>query len=75
MSSGATDLVQQLSGWLGLLLGATAFYGGTALLLEDGRHHTVLPLFRRAQAQRALEGDLSAQIAEIEKEAGVRQQL
>jgi len=32
-------------------------------------------VFRRGDAKKAIEGDLSAQIASIDREAGVRQQL
>lgn len=65
----------QACGWVGVVLGLAAFYGGEALLIEDTQGRTVLPLFRRADARSAIEGDLHAQLQQIEQEAGVRQQL
>lgn len=51
-----------------------ALCGALALLLEDQGKH-VLPLFRRGKAHEAIHGDLHEQIAAIENEPGVRQQL
>lgn len=65
----------KVSGGFGLALAALAMYGGAALSLEDAHRREVLPLFRRGQAQRALEADLVAQVAQVETEPGVRQQL
>jgi uncharacterized protein len=63
------------SGWIGLPLAAFALYGGLALLLEDGAQRTVLPLGRRGRARSSLEADISSQIEDAEREAGVRRQL
>ncbi|HZU82319.1 MAG TPA: GPR1/FUN34/YaaH family transporter [Polyangiaceae bacterium] len=54
---------------------ALAFYGAVALLLEDLRHATVLPLFRRRGARTAIEGGVAEQVRELAREAGVREQL
>jgi uncharacterized protein len=72
--SGSTGW-ERAAGWLGLPLSAAALYLGLALLLEDLQHETVLPLFRRGAARRSLESHLGDQVAAIESEAGVRQQL
>ena len=45
------------------------------MALEDARGSTVLPLGRRGAGAAALHGGLDAQIAGVEHEAGVRQQL
>jgi uncharacterized protein len=63
------------SGWLGLPLAVLAAYFGLALLIEDARGRTVLPLLRRGAARAALEDPLEAQIARLHHEAGVRDQL
>jgi succinate-acetate transporter protein len=67
-----TELV---SGWIGVPLVAFSVYGGLALLLEDGAQRTVLPLGRRGRARTSLEGDLGHQIAQAEREPGIRRQL
>jgi succinate-acetate transporter protein len=64
----------RVAGGFGVGLAALALYGGTALALEDARHREVLPLFRRAAADQAFQG-YEAQLARIEREPGVRQQL
>ena len=46
-----------------------------ALLLEDAKRRTVLPLFRRGAARMAVESHLGDQVQSIEREAGIRQQL
>lgn len=72
---GAPQAVQLASGWVALALFALALYAGTAFLVEDVRQRTTLPVFRRASARKALEGDLSVQSARLPHEAGVRNQL
>jgi hypothetical protein len=52
---------------LGAVLTLLAYYGATALLVEDMRHRAVLPVFRHGPAKRSFEGDLGAQVAEIER--------
>lgn len=64
-----------VSGVLGCVIGAIAFYGGLALGLEDLQGKPVLPVGRRGAARRAFEGDLGEQIGPVESEAGVRKQL
>ena len=56
-------------------LAAFAIYGGLALLLEDGKQRTVLPLGRPGRARTSLEGSLARQAERAEQEAGVRRQL
>ena len=63
------------AGAAGLLTGVFAVYGGLALLLEDTRQRAVLPVFRRDAARQSLEGSLHDQLARLDAEAGVRQQL
>ena len=55
------------AGIAGLVLCALALYAAAALALEDGRHRTVLPLWRRS--------GLDDGSSPIEREAGVREQL
>jgi len=66
---------REASGWLGVPLAAASAYGGLALLLEDAQKQTILPFARRGAAERAIEGGPEEQIAHIETEAGVRNQL
>lgn len=63
------------AGVAGLVLAVTALYAGLAFELEDSAHVTVLPTFRRRQAQVALTGDPSAEVRGVEHEAGVRRTL
>ncbi len=72
--AGAPHVWSTASGAFGLALTVLAFYGGTALGLEDARKRELLPLFRRGGAQRAFEG-FDEQLARLEAEPGVRQQL
>jgi len=64
-----------VAGAIGLALVPAALYGGAALLIEDVRQRTVLPVFRRGPARRSIEGGLWEQLARLGREAGVRQQL
>ncbi|MGM0348880.1 MULTISPECIES: hypothetical protein [Streptomyces] len=73
--AGAGPALQTAARWLGVLLAAFALYGGFALLLEDTAQRTILPLGRRGRARTSLQGDLAAQLAQAEREAGVRRQL
>ncbi|MFE6306145.1 GPR1/FUN34/YaaH family transporter [Nocardiopsis sp. NPDC057823] len=63
------------SGVLGLLLAAVALYAAFALMLEDMRGHEVLPIGRSGPAHRAVEGDLTVQLRDLERHAGVRRTL
>ncbi|MFG2115891.1 GPR1/FUN34/YaaH family transporter [Streptomyces sp. NPDC048718] len=63
------------SGGLGLLLAAVALYTAFALMLEDMRGTEVLPIGRSGPAHHAVEGGLSVQLHDIERQAGVRRTL
>jgi hypothetical protein len=52
-----------------------AFYAALALLFEDLKKRTVLPLLRRKQSHEAIHGELADQLRDIERTPGVRQQL
>lgn len=73
--AGAGNALQAAAGWTGVVIGVYALYGGLALLVEDGKQRTVLPLFRRGAARRSIEGDLREQLTPAQQEAGVRHQL
>lgn len=64
-----------VSGVLGFVISGLAVYGALAFMLEDVRGEAVLPIFRRGAARQAIEGSLADQLANLEAEAGVRQQL
>ncbi|MFI8360474.1 GPR1/FUN34/YaaH family transporter [Streptomyces sp. NPDC085612] len=64
-----------LSGALGLLLAAVALYAAFALMLEDMHGRQVLPIGRIGPAHHALEGALSVQLRDLERQAGVRRTL
>lgn len=66
------EVVAGIVGWVTV---AIAFYGGIALLLEDLNKKSVLPLFRKKAAAKAIEGELADQLRDVEREAGVREQL
>jgi len=63
------------AGVIGLVLCALAVYAALAMALEDARRETVLPLGRRADGRSAVGGGLEDQVARLEREAGVREQL
>jgi succinate-acetate transporter protein len=63
------------AGVLGVVLCALALYAATAFMVEETRHRTWLPLGRRNEGRRAITGDLDRQLANIAKEAGIREQL
>lgn len=48
---------------------------GLAFVLEDSKQRAVLPTVRWGAAERAIEGDLSDQVARLQNEAGIRTQL
>jgi uncharacterized protein len=60
---------------VGLVFVGVAAYVGFATLLEDSARRTILPIGRRGLARSAFSGGLDAQVAELEHEAGVREQL
>ena len=63
------------AGITGLALAAVALYAGLAFELEDSRRSTVLPTFRRGAGREALTGNVSDELARVQHEAGVRQNL
>jgi len=65
----------QAAGIIGLVITAFSLYGGLALLLEDSRGRTLLPTGRRGRARDSIQGGFDAQLAQVEAEAGVRNQL
>lgn len=67
--------IEKSAGWLGIPLAAFALYGGLALLLEEGKQRSVLPVGRRGMARTSLDGDLGHQIRKASQEPGVRRQL
>jgi succinate-acetate transporter protein len=67
--------VSTLAGVLGFALASVSVYAAWALLLEDVRGRTVLPIGRQGPARTAIEGDLAAQLRGIEHGAGVRRSL
>jgi uncharacterized protein len=66
---------EDLAGVVGLVLCALAVYAAAAMALEDARGETLLPLGRRGPGRGAIEGGFDDQLARIEREAGVREQL
>jgi succinate-acetate transporter protein len=67
--------VGHVAGVIGLLLCVLATYAALALLIEDARHGTLLPLGRVARGQDSIEDDLDSQLRDLPHEAGVRNQL
>jgi succinate-acetate transporter protein len=63
------------AGTVGIVLGLLAAYAALAIALEDVTGKMVLPLAKRGKALLASTGSLRDQVAEIEREAGIRQQL
>jgi uncharacterized protein len=71
----ASPTWQDIAGVTGLVLCALALYAALAMALEDVRRETSLPVLRRGLGRTSLEGNLDEQLARIEREAGVREQL
>ncbi len=66
---------ERASAWWGIGLCVVALYATMAFELEDTRRATVLPVFRHGVGKRALDGTVLDQVARIQNEAGVREQL
>lgn len=66
---------EHASGWLGLALCVLALYNAFAFEVEDTRHRTVLPVLRWGTGRQAIDGDSPAELRQVEREAGVREQL
>lgn len=60
---------------IGLVLAAVAIYAGLAFELESARRRTVLPTLRRGRGADAMRASMLEQIASVQHEAGVREQL
>lgn len=71
----ASDAWEATAGVVGLVLCALAVYAAAAMALEDARRQTILPLGRRGEGRAALRAGLDGQLARVEREAGVREQL
>lgn len=72
IGGGKSTVLGMVTGVLTWVLAAFALYAGLALLLEDARRRTVLPTLRRGPMKEAFTGDFSAQLTNVEHEAGVR---
>jgi len=64
-----------VAGYTGLVLCGLGIYAALAMALEDARRQAVLPLMRVGTGREALEDGFEAQLARVEKEAGIRSQL
>jgi succinate-acetate transporter protein len=71
----ASPTWQDIAGIVGLVLCALAIYAALAMAVEDAQRETYLPVLRRGHGRASLEGSLDDQLARIEREAGVREQL
>ncbi|MFF4187624.1 GPR1/FUN34/YaaH family transporter [Streptomyces sp. NPDC001691] len=72
---GGTEWLTRTSGALGLAVALVATYAAFALMLEDMRSEEVLPIGRSGPAHHAVEGDLTTQLRNLERHAGVRRTL
>jgi succinate-acetate transporter protein len=66
---------EAVTGWVGIVLAVVAVYAAFAALLEGAQKRTVLPMGRRQEGRRAVEGGLSEQLVDLTHEPGVRTQL
>ena len=71
----ALQLLASIFGFLCRDVVVLAIYAALAMAFEDATHRTSLPLGRRRTGRDALADDLGEQLASVEHEAGVRQQL
>jgi succinate-acetate transporter protein len=71
----ASPGMRTAAGIVGLILALLAWYAALALELEDVRRRTVLPILRVGMGRTALRGSTEEQVAGVEHEAGVREQL
>jgi succinate-acetate transporter protein len=67
--------IGRVAGYVAAAIAAAAWYAGTAMVLEDVRGTTVLPVFRRGSSRTAIEGGLGDQLGGVDSEAGVRRPL
>jgi succinate-acetate transporter protein len=66
---------KDVSAVIGLVLCALAVYAALAMAWEDARRRTVLPVLRLGRGRESLDGNLADQLRQLEREAGVREQL
>jgi uncharacterized protein len=71
----ASPTWEDIAGGVGLVLCAFALYAALAMALEDAKLHTVLPLLRRGLGRDSIEGNRGDRVADLAREAGVREQL
>lgn len=71
----ASSAWQHVTGIAGIVVAGLAGYAALAFELESGYGHTILPTLRRKAASRALSGSLADQVAGLQREAGVREEL
>ncbi|MFF4328799.1 GPR1/FUN34/YaaH family transporter [Streptomyces sp. NPDC001272] len=70
-----TAWLTHTAGALGVLVALVATYAAFALMLEDVRGEEVLPIGRSGPAHHAMDGNLTVQLRNIERQAGVRRTL
>jgi uncharacterized protein len=63
-----------VTGVVGLVLCAAAFYVALAMALEDAQRRTLLPLGRRGAGHDSIADNFGRQVRGVEHEAGVREQ-
>ena len=71
----AASGLKDAAGIVGLVLCVLAVYAAAAMLLEDARGRTLLPLGRHGDGAAAMQQALPDQLRGLEHEAGVRTQL
>jgi uncharacterized protein len=67
--------IERAAGYVAAAIAAAAWYAGTAMVLEDVKQVTVLPVFRRGASRTAIDGELADQLGGLDSEAGVRRPL
>jgi succinate-acetate transporter protein len=66
---------EHVSGWWGVGTAAVALYAAMAFEVEDVKRRTVLPVLRHGVGRAAVTGGVETELARVEREAGVREQL
>jgi succinate-acetate transporter protein len=66
---------KSIAGAEGVVLGTLAIYAALAIILEDATGSMILPLGKHGKGLLASIGSLPDQVADVEHEPGVRQQL